>query len=401
MRKKILIVACVFPPEPVVSANLMLDLAENLSGDYDVTVIRPEPTRPYGFHHSEFVAPKGVEVVTVEDSFTCPESSLVGRLKESLSFGKKVVRYIEKHHNEINLVYNGAWPLYGKNMVAKAAVEFGIPYITTVQDIYPETILSKLPDWKILRGVVNRLFLGTEVFTQRKAAAIHTISDAMADYLSKSRGVERSKYFVVRNWQNATDFIEFHKSHSDDEISSSPFTFMYMGNVGPLAGLESVIEAFRSYDSDSRLVIAGSGSAKDSLKKLAEGNDRIEFWDVPQGEVPATQHKADVMVLPVRKGFASSSIPSKLPAYMFSAKPVLCAVDTDSDTARCVKESGGGWIVGPEDPVALAAQMRHCENVAAEKLRKMGKLNFEYALENFSRDKGVAKLSGLVRDILK
>lgn len=400
MRKKILIVACVFPPEPVVSANLMFDLAQNLSADFDVTVIRPRPTRPLGFNLPDFVAPEEFSVVTVEDSFVCPESSLVGRLRESLSFGSKVVDYVDAHKDQIDLIYNAAWPLYGMNMVAKVAVRHNIPYIATVQDIYPESILSKLPKWGVLKSLVNGLFLSTDIFTQKNAAAIHTISDAMADYLSHTRGVGRSNYLVVKNWQNARDFIEFRKSVDDMDSSGRPFTFMYLGNVGPLAGLETVIEAFGRYESDSRLVIAGSGSAKDALRRMAQGNPRIEFWDVPAGQVPATQHKADVMVLPVRKGFASSSIPSKLPAYMFSARPVLCAVDSGSDTAACIREAGGGWVVEAEDAEALAIQMEACEKTGRDTLMHMGKRNFDYAVENFSREKGVAKLSGLFRKIL-
>ena len=45
----ILIISAVFPPEPVVSANLSRDLAEELSKNNQVTVLCPKPTRPNGF----------------------------------------------------------------------------------------------------------------------------------------------------------------------------------------------------------------------------------------------------------------------------------------------------------------------------------------------------------------
>ena len=51
--KKILIISCVFPPEPVVSAQLSLDIAEALSKNNDVTVISPRPTRPMDFKFDE------------------------------------------------------------------------------------------------------------------------------------------------------------------------------------------------------------------------------------------------------------------------------------------------------------------------------------------------------------
>ena len=46
---KILIVTAVFSPEPVVSAKLSEDLANELSKTNMVSVISPKPTRPYGF----------------------------------------------------------------------------------------------------------------------------------------------------------------------------------------------------------------------------------------------------------------------------------------------------------------------------------------------------------------
>lgn len=46
--KRILIVTAVFPPEPVVSAQISYDLATELSKKYNVTVLCPPPTRPNG-----------------------------------------------------------------------------------------------------------------------------------------------------------------------------------------------------------------------------------------------------------------------------------------------------------------------------------------------------------------
>ena len=45
--KKVLIVSAVFPPEQVTSAYMNYDLAKKLAEEYDVTVLRPYPTRPF------------------------------------------------------------------------------------------------------------------------------------------------------------------------------------------------------------------------------------------------------------------------------------------------------------------------------------------------------------------
>ena len=120
-------------------------------------------------------------------------------------------------------------------------------------------------------------------------------------------------------------------------------------------------------------------------------NSLIEFWDVPSGKVPETQSKADVMCLPVKKGYAMSSIPSKLPAYMFSKKPVLASVDAESDTAMCIRENHAGWVALPENAESVAKAMKEAYSLPYKELNRMGENGFEFAIETLSR-KNLKKL---------
>ena len=238
--------------------------------------------------------------------------------------------------------------------------------------------------------------------TLHNADLVHTISNGMRDYLAEHRGLDKSRFVVVRNWQDEFEFLAYREAHSYER--EHPFTFMFMGNVGALAGLEVVIEAFvKAKVKDARLVIAGSGSAREALQQQAEMYKElnIQFWDVPFGEVPATQAKSDVMLLPVKRGFARSSIPSKLPAYFFSAKPVLASVDSDSDSALCIREAGAGWVCEPENVEALAAAMHACADIDRHTLAAMGEAGFRYAINDFSRTKNLKKLVDACEKVIK
>lgn len=178
---------------------------------------------------------------------------------------------------------------------------------------------------------------------------------------------------------------------------------MYCGNVGPLAGIEVLIDGFvKANITRSRLVVAGAGSARESLKVYAakQQGHCIEFWDVPSGKVPEVQAQSDVMCLPVKKGFAMSSIPSKLPAYMFSAKPVLACVDSESDTALCIKESHAGWLCEPENVVQVAEQMQKICTINKDELNNMGTEGREYALKEFSRTENLKVLANACKEII-
>jgi glycosyltransferase involved in cell wall biosynthesis len=142
---------------------------------------------------------------------------------------------------------------------------------------------------------------------------------------------------------------------------------------------------------------------KDNLIKHVSNHSvkNIEFWPVPDGQVPVTQNKADILLLPIKKGAASTSIPSKLPAYMFSAKPIIATVDHDSDTAKAIREAGCGWVIEPENPAALAALMQEITTMPKEKLHSMGMNGREYALKHFSKQANLAKLMAVIEQTAK
>lgn len=402
MKKKIIIITGVFLPEPIVSARLMADLAGELSKKYNVTVLRPHPSRPMGFNVPKYdLSDKPYNVVEL-DSYVCAKSSLIGRFRESISYGDACLRYMEPLKSKLAFVYNGGWHLLGRKSIAEFCKKNHIPNITPVQDIYPESLLSKLPKISFVQWMAKKLLMPFDMKTLHAANKVHTISNGMRAYLAETRGVNIDRFVVVRNWQDEREFTIYQETHPI--IEDHPFTFMYMGNVGALAGLDVVIDAFvKASLNGARLVIAGSGSAKESLMSQAKKYPSydIQFWEVPFGEVPATQAKADVMVLPIKKGFAKSSIPSKLPAYMFSHKPVLASVDNNSDTAKCIIDGNAGWVCEPEDIDAIAITLQKAFLTDKTQIVEMGENGYQYGIRDFSRTINLEILANACTEVIE
>jgi hypothetical protein len=116
--KSFLIVSAVFPPEPVVSANLSYDLAIALSQKMEVVVVSPRPTRPAGFSFEELSVSKKFKHVVL-NSYTCAQFSVFGRLFESISFGLHCSRFVSKNHHKISQVYSNSWPLFAQFFLIK------------------------------------------------------------------------------------------------------------------------------------------------------------------------------------------------------------------------------------------------------------------------------------------
>lgn len=398
--KRITLISAVFPPEPVVSAKLSYDIAFTLSEKNIVTVISPKPSRPYEF---QFTSKKlRFDFIHIQfDSYTCASSSFMGRFRESYSFGKHCYRYVADNHKNIDIIYANIWAVFGQYFVVKAAKKYNIPIILHVQDIYPESLTNKLP---VLRPFLNFILLPIDKYVLHNATRVIAISDKMKNYLLSTRKIDSGKVAVVQNWQDEDVFTNFNFSNKILSNKNRPFTFMYLGNIGPVAGNNLLIEAFANADlQNSRLVIAGSGSMKESLKKKATklNLNTIEFWPVPDGKVPEIQEQADVMLLPIKKGAARSSIPSKLPAYMFSAKPIIACVDENSDTATAINEAKCGWVIEPENINRLTELIKKIKTFSPEELSHKGKNGFDYALHNFSKKNNLQKTISVINKTSK
>lgn len=393
---RVVIISAVFPPEPLVTAMLSRDIAERLSVTHQVTVLCPEPTRPQGYHFSKKKDKLPYEVVHLP-SFTSPESKIIGRLRESISFGKYCAKYILEHKSDIDVIYVNTWPLFAQKEAVKAAKKYHIPSVLHVQDIYPESIAKKLPI--VFNKTITKIFLPMDQSILLKATLILGISNSMIDYLSSTRRVHRSKFELIRNWQDDDAFVNY----IPKEKESEDFIFMYVGSIAPSAGVENVIKAYNKLlQRKTKLIIAGNGPDKAKCVQLANdlNNESIEFLEVSPDEVPELQSKADVLILPLKKGIAQTATPSKLTAYLLSAKPVIACVEDNTDVAEIIKEGECGIIVPPEEIELLTDAMHNACNLSKEKLNQMGQNSRDYALKELSKEANLTKLTGLIEKLI-
>lgn len=382
--KKILIVSAVFPPEQVTSAFLNYDLAHELAKGYEVTVLRPYPTRPIGaqFESAE-VEDKSFKTILVE-SYTHPKSELLGRFRESIDFGRNSAAYIKEHHKEIDFVYNDAWQLFGLYIVAKACKKYGIPYMVPIQDIYPECLFTNKSYPALMKWGVKTVLRPIDKYYQKHATCVRTISDEMRDYLSDTRKVPKDNYLVVNNWQNDSDFLKEYPCRKND----GKIVYAYVGSINEHANVDLMIKAFDEANiPNSEFRLYGGGNKKDYCVNLVKelGLTNVVFDQVSRDKVAFVQSQADVLVLALPKGNGNLCLPSKLTSYMLSGKPVLASVDEDSATTRILTHSGAGNSVIPDNLEALKQGFEFFASQNRELLEKMGEASKQYASNHLTR----------------
>lgn len=392
----ILIVSAVFPPEPVVSAKLSYDIAMRLhSMGHKVVVVSPKPTRPLNY-----IFPANYPSYPFDhfvlDSFTCPESRIIGRTKESISFGKAVNKFINEYPEKIDCIYANTWALFSQKTLAKIASKKNIPLILHEQDVYPESFCSKMPGF--VGKMLYRILIPIDKYIQNKATRLIGISPSMIEYLSASRSVEKSKYILARNWQDDQIFIDAYKPLAGRDDNA--FNVMYLGSINPTANVSLILRSLVGTNSKHiRMFVVGNGPEKENCQRLAqEVNLDVTFDSVIPELVPIKQSEADALVLCLKKGVAKTATPSKLTAYMLSGRPIIASVDMDSDCADIIRNAHCGIVVPPDDKEALSNAISSMANKDKAELKEMGENSFHYAIDHLSKEKN---LQIIIDEIIK
>jgi glycosyltransferase involved in cell wall biosynthesis len=415
MKQNIVVVSCVAPPETVVAGRVNYDICEYLSSKgNNVTLITPFPCRPLGkFDKNEN---KKEEIVQVNkhffhvriNSFQSPQFNFLKRLFESFSFGYKSAKYINKKSSNIDLIYATPWPFIGQLMFVFFRKDKYTPLVMNVQDLYPESFFTKYNSR--LLGFLIKPFVLIDKYIALKSTHLSVVSDSMKNDYIESRGIDANKITVVENWQNEEEFLKLNLNKSQIiskynlECFSDKFIFMYLGNIGPVAGLEILIANYAKIkETNSCMVIAGSGTSKNSCMELVNSLSlsNVYFLDIPTGlnSVVELQSIADALLLPIHPDASSSSIPSKLIAYMFSSKPVLTSAKKDSTTALAITDNNCGLLVDEDN--TWFDVMSRMMLMDPKELFEMGRNSFKYGINRYSKKNGLLKIEKLFNQFTK
>ena len=106
-------------------------------------------------------------------------------------------------------------------------------------------------------------------------------------------------------------------------------------------------------------MINGQGAARPQLEADAADLANVRFGDhQPAGRLNEVLATGDVHVVPLRRGLGRVSVPSKIYSILAAGRPVVAAIDTDTEVSRIVTATGCGVVVAPDDTEAFIAAIR-------------------------------------------
>ncbi|MCD8485276.1 glycosyltransferase family 4 protein [Geitlerinema calcuttense] len=409
---RILIYSYNYYPEPIGIAPLMTELAENLvRRGHQVRVVTGMPNYPqrqiYEEYQGKFYLTEERNHVTIQRSYVRvrgPHPTLLDRFLLDGSF--VCSSFLQAYRGwRPDVVFVTVPPLPVCVPVALFGWLRGCPIVLNVQDIVSEAAvrvkLLKKGSW--LSWAVDAL----ERFAYKTSSKVSVIAEGFKDKLI-SQGVSPDKIVCIPNWVD-TNFIkplpQENNSFRQKHHLEGKFVVLYSGNIALTQGLQTVIKAaasLREYQ-DIVFVIVGEEIA---LRGLEQDCHNLKATNVlllpfqPRAQLPEMLAAADVGLVVQKHRVTSFNMPSKIPLLLASGRAIIASVPLDGTAARGIRESGGGVIVPPEDPQALADQVLALYR-DRQKVKHLGEQGRRYALEHYSLEQALNQYENLFMSLTK
>ncbi|HEY9804265.1 MAG TPA: glycosyltransferase family 4 protein [Leptolyngbyaceae cyanobacterium] len=406
---QILIYSYNYYPEPIGIAPLMTELAEGLvKRGHQVRVITGMPNYPqrriYDEYQGKFYQTEERNGVTIARCYLRIKSNpnLIDRLLLELSFvASSLPQALNGWRPDVILVT--VPPLLVSLPASLLGGIYNCPVVLNVQDILPE---AGIRVGLIKNKLMIRALEAIEKFAYRTSHTISVIAEGFVDNLV-NKGVPDNKIVCIPNWVNL-NFISseapknnsWRKAHNLDD----KFVVLYSGNIALTQGLETVIKAASQlrHIPEIAFVIAGESKSLARLEQycLSCGADNVLLLPLqPREKLPEMLAAADVGLVVQKSNVVSFNMPSKIPLLMASDRPIIGSVPATGTAAKAIRKSGGGVVVPPESPKALAdAVLKLYQN--PDLATQLGHQGRKFAIENYAFEQALDSYEQLFTDVI-
>lgn len=399
-----------FPPETG-PASIPGVLAKGLAErGHDVRVLTGFPNYPTGMLYEGFRM--GLRHDSVQEGYKLrrvalyPDHSsrLSGRVLNYGSFAASATALGTAAFKGIDVlwVYNSpatvAFPMWATKS------RFHVPIVLHVMDMWPDSVIHSGFARSRDSGVVLKALTPWVNAMYRSAAIVAHLTPAAGQELRR-RGVPSTKLAHAPVWVDESVFKPADGTQLRRELgfSDGDVVLGYAGAIGRAQSVVALAEAVAETSPASRIrcLILGSGIDAPRVKEIADRSlGRVIFiGQVPHSAMTEYAAVPDISYVGLSNGGQQAfAAPSKIPAIMACARPLIAEVGGDS--AALIHQSGAGWVIRPGDAQGLGYALRTAAAQGRPGLRRMGAAAREYYLKNLSAESGIARVESLLQNAI-
>jgi len=412
---EVLIVTAWYPPEPAPFGHMMQELARALvAAGHRVTVVTSCPNHPQGVLHEGYrrrwlirEQSDGVEILRVltfarpAGSPTRPRSVLeraAGLMTFTVASALAILL-----RTRPRVIFGVLQPLTVGLTLPLVARLKRARLVFNVQDLHPDVMIDlgmiRSPALvSMLRAIERRAYSRADLLT--------VICEGFREHCVR-RGAQPDRTEVIPNWLDVDEVRPLSGAQELREelgIPADAFVVLYAGTIGLVSGAEVVIEAAKllAGNRDVHFAFIGDGPLVPSLRERVHdaGLGNVSFAPFqPRERLAEVQGLADASLVTLRPGHGRTSVPSKVLGYMAAGRPVIAAVDADSETARLIRESGCGAVVPPKDARRLADVITELQQDAARRA-DCGRRGRSHLEQNYAKDVALQRYVNVFNRVL-
>jgi glycosyltransferase involved in cell wall biosynthesis len=395
-KLRVLLLSQYYPPESGSASMKMSELAEGLvDKGHSTTIVTGFPNYPKGkifenyrrsFLRKEKI--NGVKVIRVPLIVPKVRASFIHRMLNHTSFMLTSI-YGGLAAGKPDLIYYYSPPLFLGFSAWILGKIYRVPTVVEINDLWPQAPIELgVLKSKFFIKIAERF----EKFVYKNTEHLFFYSRTMRNQVI-NKGVSRKKTEIHPLWISTNEFAPVSKEKVNRIRKKykldGKFSVMYAGLIGLPQGLDIIVEVADKLrdNKDIIFVLVGAGAEEENIKEKSKkaGLESIKFIPLqPKQEIPSFLSSADVLFVHLNPAsFRKGTLPGKVLAYMSMGKPLLVAVE--GETNDLVNRSNCGLTAEPRNAIAIAEGIKRLYN--KENMReKMGRNARRYAIENFEKE---------------
>lgn len=350
----------IYYPEKTSTGYLLTKLAEGLASNGRVGVLCAQPSYEQRGHRApsrERV--NGVGIVRVPHP-GFDRGRISGRLLNVIGVTLRMfIRALkELRKGDVSIVVTNP-PLLPLAIYAAARVR-RVPVVLLVHDIYPEAAILA----GVLRanGIVARIWAAANRWLLRHVDSIVVLGRDTLNLVAAKVPDGSARVRVIPNW---ADTDEVHPSAARENPLlhalklQDRFVLGYAGNIGRVHDIEMLLDAARHLETevpDAHILFVGDGAKDVAIKSATQANvgNVTLVGPMDRSEQCVFLNACDIAIMAFTPGMAGVGVPSRLYNVLAAGRPVLAAVDAESEPALVIREEDVGLQVPPGNARAFA-----------------------------------------------
>jgi colanic acid biosynthesis glycosyl transferase WcaI len=355
--QRILVIHRYYWPDTPPCASLMRSIVAHLREEgHEVEVLTSQPSYRPGAEKQQRPHVEHVDGVRVERLRLPTEVGRpLTRITNALRLGPAIVRRALTRRYDVILV-TSIPPVLGGFFAALAARLSRARLIYYCMDLHPE--IGRVSG-DFANPILYRVLQALDSWSCRQARPVLVHSEDMRQTLRERPRGDEPRIELLNNF--ALPSCDSGATELELGTEGNRLTVIYAGNIGRFQGLETAVDAMAQLRErrDIELIIMGDGVARESLiERVQQSGANVRFLAHQPVEVAKSAiRQADIGLVTLVPGIYRYAYPSKTMAYLEQGRPIIAAVEPESELAMTMAERGYGLTVPSGDVSAMTERL--------------------------------------------